>query len=285
MAEDSDNPSIDDLFSAPAGSGPPGRSGTSSAKTILVVEDEDRVRALVAEVMRRDGHQIEEAADGQDALQIAMETPIDLVIADLMMPRMNGWRLLSSLRKRNIDVPVIILTGHMTEEGEKVLTSKDIVGFLAKPIKFDELRKMVHGVLGTPLAAGTKQRILAADDSEDTRLLVENCLVTVGFEVETLDRGADVLPTVGLFEPDLLILDLVMPDMNGFEGCKQLRSNANTRYLPVIMLTAKSSPAYVKKAVSLRVSGFIIKPFTSELLVTRVHRALQGSDYHSPGGS
>jgi two-component system cell cycle response regulator len=280
MAEESGSSSIDDLFASPAGSATPKKSETSGAKTILVAEDDDKIRALVAEVMRREGYQVEEAADGQDALQIATETTIDLVISDLMMPRMNGWRLLSSLRERNNDVPVIILTGHMTEEGEEVLTSKDIVGFLAKPIKFDELRKMVRGVFRAPQAAETKRRILAADDSEDSRILVESCLVKAGFDVKTVDTGAAVLPMVGLFEPDLLILDVVMPDINGFEVCAQLRANAKTAYLPVIMLTAKGSPAYIKKAVSLRVSGYIIKPFTSELLVTRVDRALQGSDYH-----
>ena len=269
-----DQSSIDDLFSASSASGSEVAAGPSGARTILVAEDEDRVRALVAEVMRREGYQVEEAADGQDALQIAMETPIDLVISDLIMPRMNGWRLLSSLRKREMDVPVIILTGHMTEEGEKVLTSKDIVGFLTKPIQFEELKRMVRSVFAKPATTG---RILAADDSEDTRVLVEAVLTKAGFEVKTLDRSADVLPTVGLFEPDLLILDLVMPDMNGFEVCEQLRANAETADLPVILLTVKSSPAYVKKAVALRVSGYIVKPFSSELLVTRVTRALQGS--------
>ena len=233
----------------------------------------------MAEVMRREGHRVEEGADGQAALQVALETHIDLVISDLIMPRMNGWDLLSSLRDHKLEVPAIIITGFMEEEGERTLTSFDIVGFLSKPFKFDELRSMVDAVFAPPPAADRKPRVLAVDDSEDTRLLVERFLENSDFEVQTLDRATEVLPVVVSFEPDLLILDLVMPEMDGFEVCEELRVNPDTADIPVILLTAKASPAYIKKAVDLRVSGYIIKPFTAELLVTRVKRALQGSRY------
>ena len=289
MTEESDNqPSIEDLFSSPAESPQPAKpvrsDGGSGKKTILVAEDDDRLRSLLAEIMRRENYQVEEAADGQDALQIALETHVDLVISDLMMPRMNGWRLLSSLRENNLDVPVIILTGHMTEEGERVLTSKDIVGFLSKPVKFDDLRKLVSAVFAGS-AADRKPRVLAADDSEDTRLLVETFLDKAGFEVKTLDRGSNVLLVVESFRPDLVILDLVMPEMDGFEVCDELRGNPDTADMPVILLTAKASQAYIKKAVSLGVIGYIVKPFTEDLLVTRVKRALQGSRYRRSTGN
>ena len=216
-----DSRSLDDLF-APAS--PPQEPREDGARTILLAEDDERLRKLIASVIREEGFRVEEAGDGEDALQRAMQIQVDLVIADLMMPRMNSWRLLSSLREKKMDVPVIILTGHMSEEGERVLTSKDIVGYVTKPIDFDALKKMIGSVFADQPDDRT-YKILADDDDETTRELVVSCLEKSGFDVRTVSRGADVLVEIEKFNPDLLVLDLMMPDMNGFEVCRELRNN------------------------------------------------------------
>ena len=276
--------SIDTLF---APSPPPGPEAPAapvlrpskdadSGKTILLVEDEAILRQALAEALQSEGHSIIEAGNGQEALEMALRTPVDLVITDLMMPKMNGWRLLSSLRGHNLDVPVIIITGYMSDEGQEVLTSKDIAGFLVKPIELRELAQMVRQVF-TPAAQDRRQRILAVDDEEDARLLVSTCLEQAGFEVETAQDGQEALDKVKRFQPDLVLLDVMMPRMDGFETCQRLRAQPATASLPVIVLTAKSSAQYVKKAVSLKINGYIVKPFDSEALVDRIRQVLQGA--------
>ena len=84
-------------------------TGPPSGKTILLVEDEDVLRGVFSEALQHKGHRIIEATNGQDALEILLGTRVDLVLTDLMMPKMNGWRLLSSLRERHLDVPVVII--------------------------------------------------------------------------------------------------------------------------------------------------------------------------------
>jgi two-component system cell cycle response regulator len=272
---DSDKNSLDSLFGA-APENEQANPKNPYAKTILVAEDEERLRHLVAETLRQEGYNIEEAANGQDALEIALETPIDLVIADLKMPKMNGWRLLSSLRKRNLDIPVIIMTGYMPEEGQKLLTSKEIVGFVPKPIDFQAMTQMVRNVF-VPHSPNRKLRVLAVDDAEDVRLLVAKFLQQAGFDFQTAQNGREALEEVNRFKPDLVLLDLVMPEMDGFEVCRRLRSQAATAALPIILLTMKTSAEDVKKAVALKVAGYIIKPFKADLLTARIHKALQGA--------
>ena len=100
----SDTDTIDSLFgSAPSKENPSPQN--SYAKTILVAEDEEKVRRLITEILGREGYNIEEAANGEEALEIALATSVDLVITDLKMPKMNGWRLLSMLRRRDLGHP------------------------------------------------------------------------------------------------------------------------------------------------------------------------------------
>jgi len=273
--------SVDELFASPPAD--PERTpvapvvvppqDTPSGKTILLVEDEDPLRKVLAEVLQHEGYAILQAANGQEALQVAFQTPVDLVITDLMMPKMNGWRLLAALRERGLDAPAIIITGYMSQEGQEVLTSRDISSFLVKPIDLEEMAREVRNILSPP--AERPPRILAVDDEEDTRLLVSTCLKKAGFEVRTVAAGREALARVDYFKPDLVLLDIVMPDMNGFEVCRQLRSKPVTANVPVIMLTVKSSAEYVKKAVSLKINGYIVKPFNPDTLVARIRRTLQ----------
>ena len=274
--------SVDSLFSPPAAPAAPGPRppealppiGAASGRTILLVEDEQTLRGVVAEALQHQGHSVFEAANGQEALEIATESRVDLVLTDLMMPRMNGWRLLSSLRERHLDVPIIIITGYMGDEGQEVLTSRDIAGFLVKPIDLEDMVRMVASVMA-PTAPRAKPRILAVDDEETTRLTVGTWLEHAGFLVEIAVDGQDALDKVDSFGPDLLVLDLTMPRLDGFETCRRLRARPETADLPVIMITAKSSAEHVRQAVRLKINGYVIKPFDAETLIAHVRKALQ----------
>ena len=276
--------SIDELFTQPltreeSASAPSATpplqplGGTPSGKTILLVEDEEDLRQVLAEALQQEGYAIIEAANGQEALKVALQTHVDLIITDLMMPRMNGWRLLTALRERGRDVPVIIITAYMNEEGQEVLTSRDITNFLVKPIDLDDMTAMVDDVFSSP--ENRPRRILAVDDEEDARLLVSACLEKAGFVVETATGGKEALARVENFRPDLVLLDIVMPGMDGFEICRRLRSKPVTARIPMIMITVKSSAEYVKKSVSLRINGYIVKPFDPDVLIERVRKILQ----------
>ena len=108
-------------------------------------------------------------------------------------------------------------------------------------------------------------------------MLISKYLQQAGLDFRTAQNGRDALEEVDRFKPDLLLLYLVRPKMDGFEVCRRLRSHAATAALPIILLTAKTSGEDVKKAVALEVAGYVVKPFKAELLITRIRKVLQGA--------
>ena len=114
--------------------------------TILVVEDDPLGRYLVCEVLRREGYQVEEARDGAEALDVVRTKRIDLVITDLVMPKLNGFKFVDQLRLIEPRMPIIFTTGYLSAITGKTLL-QDIAEVLTKPIEFDALRSTVQRLL------------------------------------------------------------------------------------------------------------------------------------------
>ena len=266
---------LPELQSAPPPVLAPPPQGGSSGRKILLVEDEVVLRNILAETLQQEGYSVAEASNGKEALELALNIKVDLVITDLLMPQMNGWGLLSSLRKHNLDMPVLVITGYMAQEGIYVLTNTDISGFLIKPIDLEEMITAVERILSSKVP-DRKYHILAVDDEEDVRLLISTCLEQEGFDVQTAKNGREALNKVRILKPDLVLLDIMMPNTGGFAVCRTLRADPDTAKLPVIMLTAKASAEYVNLAQTLKINGYIVKPFDPDTLVTRIRKVLQG---------
>jgi CheY-like chemotaxis protein len=120
--------------------------------TILVVEDDRRGRYLVCEVLRREGYQVEEARDGAEALEVIRTKRIDLVITDLVMPKLNGFKFVEQLRLINPRMPIIFTTGYLSVITGKTLL-QDIAEVLPKPFEFDALRSTVKRLLASSAAS------------------------------------------------------------------------------------------------------------------------------------
>lgn len=258
---------------APKVEPPPPAAGPTSAparKRILVVDDEEGIREVLAMFLEGEGYEVLQAENGREGLEMALRTPFDLVLTDLMMPEMNGWRLVASLREQGNDVPVVVITGYMIREGQDVLTSRDVAGYLVKPLKLPDLKKVTDRILRAPEVPHPK--VLAVDDEEDVRTLVRAQLEPEGFEVETASDGAEALSKVVSFQPDLVLMDIVMPRVDGFKATEHIRQLSD---VPVLMLTSKTSQEYVKRAVSLNVAGYIVKPYETTNLVSRIRQVLR----------
>lgn len=113
---------------------------------ILVVEDDLRGRYLVCEVLRREGYEVAEASDGAEALEIVLTERVNLVITDLVMPKLNGFELLEKLHSINPQMPVIFITGHLSVVSGQTLL-QDVAEIIRKPFEFDALRSTVQRVL------------------------------------------------------------------------------------------------------------------------------------------
>lgn len=121
----------------------------------------------------------------------------------------------------------------------------------------------------------TKATILIVDDEEDIRELVELNLSQEGYKVIACETGEQALETVDSKLPDLIILDLMLPGIDGLEVCKKLKSNLKAENIPIVMLTAKGEESDIVTGLELGAEDYVTKPFSGKVLVARVRRILR----------
>lgn len=122
------------------------------------------------------------------------------------------------------------------------------------------------------------KRILVVDDEADVVMIIRTALQTEGYEVATATNGPDGLEEAKKNPPDLVILDVTMPGMDGFEVLRELKVEESTAQVPVIMLTGVSERGKIKEALSSGVDYYVVKPFDFEDLIRKVEQALSGFD-------
>ena len=120
-------------------------------------------------------------------------------------------------------------------------------------------------------------KIITADDSKMVRTVIKNALKPLECEVLDAENGVEACDLVAKHKPSLLLLDVTMPDMNGFEVLERLRSDSEFKNLPVLMLTAESGDTSVERAHKLGVNGFVAKPFKPDQLLDKVKSLLSAA--------
>lgn len=199
--------------------------------TVLVIDDDAAVRDLVSRILVRDGYRIVLASGGKEGLRIAREHRPDIITLDVVMPSMDGWAVLAELKSDNqlCQVPVIILSmldGH--QRGYALGASE----FLTKPI--DRQR------LSSALARHSGERtVLVVEDDLAMQLLLCRMLEAEGYAVLRCSNGLEALDTMKQSPPGIVVLDLLMPVMDGFELFGRMQEEPSLRHIPVIVLTAK----------------------------------------------
>lgn len=123
-----------------------------------------------------------------------------------------------------------------------------------------------------------RQSILVVEDEEDIRELINYNLTREGFQVEAVATGEDALQSLKKTTPDLVLLDLMLPGVDGLEVCRRLKNNANTSSVPVVIVTAKGEEADVVTGLELGADDYVIKPFSPRVLLARVRAVLRRQD-------
>jgi len=241
---------------------------------ILVVDDDADVLSVLTDLLRNDGFRATGAPNGEDALKIVQRELIDLVIVDLMMPRMDGWHVLREIKTYDTALPVIVLTGFITEQGESILTSHQADGYLVKPVDHTRL----HTQLRMLLSDQRKEEdpyVVVVDDDPDIQQIVNHALSRRDIRVETFEAIQSAHEHIQAQPPDLIVLDLIFPKSHGFELCRALQAKPETAEIPILILTAHASRQNLVEAIRLGVRGFIAKPFSPNALADRVLKILK----------
>ncbi len=134
------------------------------------------------------------------------------------------------------------------------------------------------------MLTNNRPKILLADDEQDIALVARMRLEVSGYEVATAADGAEAIERFESFQPDLVLLDLRMPKLDGYQVCRMLKSNPATRSVPVIIFSASSSQALAleRKCLELGADDFVRKPYSSEELLAKVRRYLNAGEKSEP---
>lgn len=126
--------------------------------------------------------------------------------------------------------------------------------------------------------ANNRKKVLVVDDENDLLLIIKTALMSEGYSVETANNGLDAIAMAQDNTPDLVILDMMMPEMNGFEVLAQLRQQVNTERTPVIMLTGISEKGTIREALDSGIHFYIVKPFEFHDLLSKVKLAIADAE-------
>jgi len=218
----------------------PTRSGTSPLKpgqkmTILVIDDDKSTRDIVARFLDKEGYRIETAASGEEGLRRARELQPDVITLDVMMPTMDGWSVLAVLKadKELANIPVVMITMSDNKNMGYTLGASE---YLMKPVEKDALIKVLKRFECDPSSCN----ILVVEDEDATREMMVRMVENEGWDVTQAENGRVALEKLGTVRPDLILLDLMMPEMDGFEFVAAMRKNAQWRSIPVVVVTAMS---------------------------------------------
>jgi CheY-like chemotaxis protein len=202
-------------------------------KRVLIIDDDSDSRILLTQLVEDCGCRVLAADCGEQGLMVGQQFLPDLIVLDLMMPGMSGWEVLKALKAHPTlaGVPVVVVSIVARENRGTILGAVDL---LDKPVS----REALHAILLRNLHS-RKGRALVVDDSADSRRLLSAYLTEEGFETCEAVNGADALERLQGFHADLVILDLMMPVMDGLSFLDALRRDLRYLRLPVVVVTAK----------------------------------------------
>lgn len=220
------------------------------APTALVIDDDPAVHDLLRRFLTKEGVRMAPAQDGKEGLRLAQELRPAMIILDVLMPGMDGWGVLAKLKADPdlTDIPVVMLTIVHDQNMGYSLGASD---YLTKPIDFNRLA----AILRKYDSVRATRTVLIVEDDADVRTMLRRRLEREGWRAIEAENGRVALDLMGRSQPGLVLLDLLLPEMDGFEFLDEVRAHEAWRSIPVVVVTAKELTAEER----LRLSGSVKK--------------------------
>jgi CheY-like chemotaxis protein len=250
----------------------------------LIIEDSATTADQLARYLEELQIQPVICSYGKGAVEQVQALRPDLILLDVQMPDRSGWEILADLR-RDPDlrqVPVIIVS--VVDEPERGLAA-GAAAYLVKPINRLMLRRALSQITVTKTTSSTaprrplSRRILLAEDNEVNRVTLSDYLVAQGYEVRVACQGKEALQIAAEWRPDLIIMDIQMPGLDGLEVIQRLRADAAFAATPIIAVTALAMPGDRERCLSAGANDYFAKPIRLRQLVERIEQFLASSQH------
>ncbi|HXJ77551.1 MAG TPA: response regulator [Candidatus Methylomirabilis sp.] len=248
--------------------------------TALIIDDDDAARTLLEAFFRKEGFAVAVAATGPEGLRLARDLRPAIITLDVMMPGMDGWAVLTQLKAEPelAEIPVIMVTIVDDRNLGYALGATD---YLTKPVDRDRLAALVRKYR----RHGGRDVVLVVEDDAGTRDMLRRTLEKEGWDVVEAENGRVGLAQVAKSQPSLVLLDLIMPQMDGFAFVAELRRSESGRRLPVVVLTSKDITPEDRRRLTGSVELILQKGAASRETILAEIRALLKTAPAAAGGS
>ena len=243
---------------------------SGAGHTVLVIDDDPEAQDIVERFLRKDGFEVVTAGSGEEGLRLAHKLHPEAITLDVMMPDMDGWSVLRALKADPVlgDIPVVMLT--MVDDKSRGY-SLGATDYLTKPVD----RALLHNALKRFCTPGEPCSALLVEDDIATREIMVRTLEEADWWVGQASNGREALEQLAQNKPQVILLDLMMPVMDGFDFLLEMRANADWQDIPVIVLTAKDLTEEDRRILSGRVEQIVEKgASTHEQVVKLIHQVV-----------
>jgi PAS domain S-box-containing protein len=246
---------------------------TDSVEPVLVVDDDATARDLIRRSLEREGYRTVGVSNGAEALRLARELRPSAITLDVMMPGMDGWAVLGQLKAdpETAQIPVVMIT---IVEDRNLGYALGATEYLTKPID----RERLSALLRQHRCAKPPCPVLLVEDDADTRYLLRTLLEREQWHVLEAENGAAALRVLQDGKPELILLDLLMPEMDGFEFIAAMKENPEWRQIPVVVITSKDLTADERRKLNGQVSRVLSKgALDRDALLAELHRTVRAN--------
>jgi two-component system cell cycle response regulator len=257
-------------------------------KTVLVVEDNDLNMKLIRSYMLIGNHHMIEAVNAESGIELARRHRPDLILMDIQLPGLDGLEATRQIRNDLDlkDIPIIALTAHAMKEDESKALASGCNDFITKPCGHKEFLDKINKFFsnngkGHSLTAGPSHRskILIVDDEPLNAKLLGAKLASRIYDITKAYNGHDALKQIAVNPPDLILLDVMMPSMDGYEVTRRLKEDGRTKDIPIILITALDGAEEKKKGLEAGADEFLNKPVNDAELAARIVSLLKLKKY------
>jgi len=238
---------------------------------VLIIDDDPGVRYTIRKMLEAAGHDACEASTGTEALDALDAAQADAIVLDLMLPRVNGLQLLSTLQSspQHRSIPTLIVTGAMTSAAD--VRQLGARGLLRKPFTTAQLTTAVDTMLRRAAPPGTQTdtpaRVLIVEDDPDSQQLLETVLQLEGYKTMVARNGLQGLELMRARRPCAVVLDLMMPGMDGWQFRRQQLREPALAAVPVVCVTGVANPEEVERQLGV---ACLRKPIDVDRLLDEV---------------
>jgi signal transduction histidine kinase/CheY-like chemotaxis protein len=248
-------------------------SAPPSAPVIAVIDHDRDTQDILRALLEGTGYQVQALLESHHALATLRQQPPDLIVLDIQLPGMDGWGLLHQLQRdpRLCQIPVVLCTiEDLTCDQLNVITS--IQGYTQKPIQQDELLRLIQRYVAEPAAS-----VLIVDDDPDARSVLQHLLEKQGLVVRQAQNGCEAMAQLHDRRPSLVLLDLMMPGMDGFEVIRQMQAAPSLADVPVVVISAKDLTVAEEQWLDERTRSCLAKPLAAADFLHLVRQVVQGA--------